>query len=107
MTDLDTVENDADGTFWYDPVGNPVQPCSGDPPPTKHSSDKKHWIEIVLYDVKGHPVPGHAYRIQLPDGSVVTGNLDSRGSARVNGIDPGTCKVTFPELDKTSWNRQA
>lgn len=105
MTDLDAVENDADGTFWYHPVGEAVQACTTAVPPTTVSEDKKHWIEIALFDEEGHPVPGHAYRIRLPNGSVLRGNLDSRGCARVNGIDAGVCKVTFPELDKTSWRR--
>ncbi len=42
--------------------------------------------------------------ITLPDGSTVaTGTTDEKGRARVEGIDPGTCKVTFPELDKDAW----
>lgn len=32
--------------------------------------------------------------------NVGTGTLDSKGQARVDGIDPGTCRVTFPNLDK-------
>ncbi len=105
MTDLDNVENDADGAFGFDPVANAVQGCPADPPPTLVSADKKHWIEIVLLDEDKNPVPGHAYRIQLPGGGVVTGKLNSKGRARVDGIDPGTCKVTFPQLDKSSWDR--
>jgi len=23
----------------------------------------------------------------------------------VEGIDPGTCKITFPELDKDAWEK--
>ena len=105
MIDLANAEHDADRTFWYDPVAEPVRPCSSDPPPTKVSPQKKHWIEITLVDDKGHPVAGEAYKIRLPNATIVTGNLDSRGSARVDGIDPGNCKVTFPDLDKRTWNR--
>jgi hypothetical protein len=107
MTDLNAAENDADQNFWYDPVGTAVQGCQCDPPPTVVSADKKHWIEIALVDENGHPVPGKAYKICLPNGRVVTGTLDSKGLARVNGIEPGTCKVSFPELDRTTWNRHA
>jgi hypothetical protein len=105
MTDLDHAENDADQNFWYDPVANPVQPCSSDPPPTIVSADKKHWIEIALVDENGDPVPGQAYKICLPNGKVLTGTLDSRGLARVDGIDPGTCKVHFPDLERDTWDR--
>ena len=31
------------------------------------------------------------------------GTLDEKGHARVDHIDPGTCKVTFPNLDKDAW----
>jgi hypothetical protein len=53
---------------------------------------------------KNKPVPGEKYRVTLPDGTTVAeGTLDSKGHARVEGIDPGTCKVTFPDLDKNAW----
>jgi len=61
------------------------------------------WIEIELVDSDGRPVSGERYRITLPDGSVYERSLDARGFARVDGIDPGTCKVTFPNLHKSSW----
>jgi type VI secretion system secreted protein VgrG len=65
---------------------------------------KKHFIEIKLEDVEGKPVPGEAYKITLPDGATVAeGTLDEKGFARVDGIDPGSCKVTFPNLDKSVW----
>jgi hypothetical protein len=52
------------------------------------------------------PVPGKAYKITLPDGETVAeGTLDDKGFARVEGIDPGTCKITFPELDKDAWEK--
>ena len=66
-------------------------------------SKPPHWIEIELLDDDGNPVPGEQYQITLPDGSVTSGTLDSKGKARVDGIDPGTCKVTFPKLDQSVW----
>jgi hypothetical protein len=67
--------------------------------------EKKSWIEIELIDEDDEPVPGERYQIELPDGSVARGTLDQNGFARVDGIDPGTCKVTFPELDKEAWEK--
>lgn len=65
---------------------------------------KKSWIEIVLVDKNNKPVPGEPYRITLPDGvAKVQGTLDEKGFARVDGIDPGQCQVTFPRLDKGTW----
>jgi type VI secretion system secreted protein VgrG len=59
-----------------------------------------------LLDQTGKPVPGEAYQIELPDGSTVEGNLDSKGLARVDGIDPGNCKISFPNIDKKSWRKK-
>ncbi len=65
---------------------------------------KKSWIEIKLVDEEKRPVPGEPYEIILPDGgTIASGTLDHLGFARVDGIDSGTCKVTFPELDKDAW----
>ena len=73
-------------------------------PASEESKQKKSWIEIELVDEKNKPVPGEKYRITLPDGTVVAeGTLDTKGFARVDSIDPGTCKVTFPNLDKDAW----
>jgi hypothetical protein len=75
------------------------------PPQTKkEKAEKPSWIEIELVDKKDKPVPGEAYRVTLPDGTTVaTGTLDEKGYARVDGIDPGTCKITFPKLEKQAW----
>src|SRR2546421_6021647 len=67
--------------------------------PRRDSADKevkKHWIEIELLDHKDKPVAGEPYRIVLADGTTAAeGTLDEKGFARVDGIDPGSCTVTF------------
>jgi type VI secretion system secreted protein VgrG len=90
---------------------NPIiySPSAGSNSPTHNpnapeNQDKKHWIEIQLFDQDNKPVPGEPYKITLPDGSTIAdGTLDNNGFAHVDNIDPGTCQVTFPNLDKTSW----
>jgi type VI secretion system secreted protein VgrG len=73
-------------------------------PASEETRRKRHWIEIELVDEDGQPVPGERYRITLPDGTTLAeGTLDGKGFARVHGIDPGTCKVTFPNLDGAAW----
>lgn len=65
---------------------------------------KKSWIEMELVDERNHPVPGQRYRVTLPDGETVAeGTLNEKGFARVDGIDPGTCRITFPDLDREAW----
>ena len=75
------------------------------PPQTKEEkAKKKSWIEIELVDKNNKPVSGEPYRVTMPDGQTVAeGTLDEKGFARVDGIDPGTCKVTFPNLEKQAW----
>jgi hypothetical protein len=74
-----------------------------DPPPPQKKK-KVAWIAIELVDQDGEPVPDQPYKVELPNGSSRTGNLDSQGKARIEGIDPpGTCKISFPELDAADW----
>lgn len=74
--------------------------------PHREDDNKTSWIEIQLVDEEDNPVPGEVYRIILPDGQTVAeGTLDENGFARVNGIDPGTCQITFPDLDQEAWER--
>jgi hypothetical protein len=82
----------------------PVKPYK--PPQTKEEkAQKKSWIEIELVGEDDKPIPGETYRITLPDGTVAEGTLDDKGFARVDGIDPGTCQITFPNLDQDAWQK--
>jgi hypothetical protein len=56
------------------------------------------WIEIELVDDGGDPVESVEYRVECPDGSVRSGTTDSKGRAREDGLKPGDCKVSFPEI---------
>jgi type VI secretion system secreted protein VgrG len=85
-------------------VKSPASNAPTHDPNSEENKNKTHWIEIELLDEAGKPVTGEPYKITLPDGSTVAdGTLDDKGRARVNNIDPGTCKVTFPNLDQESW----
>jgi hypothetical protein len=87
----------------FKPGQNAKSDVDIDPRDRDTSEPEKSWIAIELLNRDGRPVPGKAYRIELPDGLVTEGTLDERGGARVEGIDPGTCKVTFPTLHRTAW----
>ncbi len=86
------------------PAWKPGQSSSGGGGSSEKSQPS--WIEIELVDDAGNPVAGEPYEITLPDGTHVTkGTLDQKGFARVENIDPGSCKVSFPRLDKNSWKK--
>ncbi len=83
-----------------------VKPVPFHPPADDEEDDtEKTWIEIELVDESDEPVAGEKYRITVPDGRVASGTLDGNGFARVDGIDPGTCQITFPDLDKDAWEK--
>ncbi|WP_139197685.1 MULTISPECIES: carboxypeptidase-like regulatory domain-containing protein [unclassified Pseudomonas] len=63
------------------------------------------FVEIELLDMQGQPVAGESYVIALPNGTQHSGVLDAFGRARVDGLDPGNCQVTFPELDQRAVER--
>ena len=76
------------------------------PPQTaEEKATSNSWIEIELVDENDKPVPGERYRIILPDETVAEGTLDENGFVRVEGIEPGTCKILLPDLEEEVWKR--
>lgn len=71
------------------------------PPRQEPAPPPRHYIEIKMLDMNGNPVPGERYRVTVPDGRVAEGTLDENGYARVEGFDPGQCKIEFPDMDET------
>lgn len=61
------------------------------------------WVEIQLVGEDDAPIPGERYVVELPDGSRREGTLDGEGVARIEEIPAGTCRVSFPELDRDAW----
>lgn len=72
-------------------------------PADEANREKKSWVEIKLVDEDGKPVPGEMYAITLGDQTIASGTLDEKGFARVDHIDPGQVRITFPNLDKDAW----
>ena len=103
---LESAGQDADSSFGFEPVNSAVTSCSQNSSTTAVSPDKKHWVEILMVDKEGNPVSGVAYRIRVPGGQVVEGSLDGKGRARVDGIDAGSCQITFPGLDTDVWQKK-
>ena len=75
-----------------------------EPPPAKESpTQKKTWVGIELVDQKERPVPNARYVLELPDGKKRSGRLDENGRLQALDLDPGTCKVWFPDFDASEW----
>jgi len=87
------------------PEAAPAPVAEGPERPFVRDDSKAGWVEIVLVDDEGQPAAGEHYRVRLPDGSVAEGLLGFDGILRLEGIDPGDCEVSFPELDAASWER--
>jgi uncharacterized Zn-binding protein involved in type VI secretion len=77
---------------------------SGALSPRKVDPTKKAWVEIEVVDETGAPVAYQPYRIEAPDGEVCEGWTDANGVARIEGVVPGTCKVTLTNLDEKAWD---
>lgn len=69
----------------------------------KEDETKKSWVKIKMVNEAGEPVSGISYKITTPSGRVDSGTLDKEGKAEVKGIDPGSCEITFPDLDQDAW----
>jgi hypothetical protein len=86
-------------------LGDVQAESSSAPPPQAARSTAKTWIEVCLVDMEGNPVGNKHYLIRTPSGTVEEGNLDGNGRVRLNNLDPGTCTISFPDLDQEAWER--
>ena len=75
------------------------------PPPAEKKTPvrEKTWIELELLTEEGVPVPHERYLVKVPDGTTQSGSTDKKGRARIDGIDPGGCEISFPEIDARAW----
>ena len=71
----------------------------------KEDPAKTSWIELEMVDEADNPVAGQKYEVKLPDGTTSSGVLDSKGFARIDPIEPGTCEIVFPDLDKDACEK--
>lgn len=89
------------------PKPDPADPVIGGGPPgpsvKRVDESKAAFIGLTLVDTQGKPVPGAAYDVTLPDGSHVKDHLDAAGKVRIEGIDPGSCTVAFPAIDRRDF----
>jgi len=89
-------------------VEEPKPPPEPEAEPPERITLDEHWIEIRLIDMNDQPIANEEYRLELPDGSLVEKHkTDADGRARIDSIDPGNCKISFPNLDSRDWQRVA
>jgi hypothetical protein len=62
-----------------------------------------HWVEIELVGEDGQGIADEPYLIIAPDGSEHRGRTDANGTARVDAIPGGACRVSFTALDQDAW----
>jgi type VI secretion system secreted protein VgrG len=94
------------GSTPLQPFHAPAAAASSSPTAAEPERPKS-WIEINLKDEEGRAVAGEPFTIVLPDGTTAaSGTTDEKGHARVEGFDPGSCRVVFTNLDNEAWRRQ-
>lgn len=84
---LDSAFADASNSFDSQPTGSTSTPCSAKQPQPVAA---KTWIEILVQDFLGFPVPNEPVRVQLDNGTVREGKTNPQGKVRFEGIDPGS-----------------
>jgi len=79
-------------------IAPPKQAATAVPPKTT-------WLELELVDQNGKPIPRERWEVITADGEERSGHLDEGGRAHLEGIKPGTCWVSYPDLEPNSWRK--
>jgi type VI secretion system secreted protein VgrG len=89
--------------------GSQIDKKSGGGPPGKSVKvkqlkalkDPKKVVSAKFSSPSGKPaLAGLSFELKLPDGSTKKGSIGADGSMSVSGVDPGKCKLSFPDVDK-------
>jgi hypothetical protein len=73
---------------------------------SKLDEAKSTWIEIQMNDKGGFGVANTKFRLETADGKVIHGVTDGNGLGRVEGIQPGNHKITFPDLPPDGFKKK-
>jgi hypothetical protein len=88
------------GAPGHQPVQPPAKPPKSEPPPPPRPLA---WIEVHLVDERGAVVPDEVALVVDPAGATHHVTTDEHGLARLGGIDPGLCDISFPRVDGREW----
>jgi hypothetical protein len=64
------------------------------------------WIEIEIVDEAGDAIVGEPISVVDPAGARKPLTTNEQGLARLEGIDPGACEISFPRIDGREWARK-
>lgn len=87
--------------------GRPPGPGPDQPAPPENPPDQPlpaTSVEVKVVDREGDPIGGVRYELTLASGEVRSGTTDPEGMVREDGLDPGTCQLTLPDLDDGEWS---
>jgi uncharacterized Zn-binding protein involved in type VI secretion len=71
------------------------------------STAQKSWIEIQMNDRAGYGVANTRFKLETASGQIIHGVTDGNGLARVEGIEPGNHKITFPDLPQDGFRKKS
>jgi uncharacterized Zn-binding protein involved in type VI secretion len=91
------------GATQQPPAPQPARSAAPKGGTQQTTAEKNAWVAFKLVDEDGKPVVGEKYRLQLPDGSTKEGMTDMNGEVTVRDVAPGTCKISFPNLNDEEW----
>jgi hypothetical protein len=84
------------------PAAMPVAPP---PKPAPAAAPKKRsWIEVRFLDGGGEAISAGRYRVELPNKSIQEGTISSAGTIHLEGIDPGSCRISLLDLEDAEWS---
>jgi len=81
-------------------AGPPLPPTSPTPPGEQVPLSA---LEVVVVDQEGKPQSGIRYEVEDANGKIHEGTTNPEGLVRVDGLPPGMCKVSLPDLDTADW----
>lgn len=91
----------------HEPMISTAAPDSSAPEhtvePTTLDEHQPDWIEIELIGEDDQGIAGARCVLTLADGRTLTRTTDRFGLIRVDGVAPGECSISFPELDQEAW----
>lgn len=89
--------------------GKQIDKKSGGGPPSKSAKvkklkalkDPKKVVSATFSGSNGKPaLIGLAFELKLANGSTKKGSIGADGSMAVAGVDPGKCRLSFPDAAK-------